>query len=45
MNTALYSELLSKCPALAARKHGFFELKERSSGRQYARYTLVVLNG
>lgn len=51
MNTALYSELLSKCPALAGKKkqtnpNGFAELKARSSRReQEAGNTLVLLNG
>lgn len=50
MNTALYSELLSKCPAVAGKKkqtnpNGFAELEARRSRREQAGNMLVLLNG
>ena len=50
MNTALYSELLSKSPALAGKKKqtnpkGFAELEARSSRREQAGDMLVLVMG
>ena len=50
MNTALYSELLSKCPAVAGKRkqtnpNGFAELEARRSRREQAGNMLVLLNG
>lgn len=50
MNTALYSEPLSKCPAVVGKKkptnpNGFAELEARRSRREQAGNMLVLLNG